>query len=75
MPSSEGGGSTLLGGRLQRVQQDPTSGRVTLYFEGLSPNFVEQVFNGQLSVNLRDYLNALEQVYVLIGQYRARRGR
>ncbi len=65
--------ATLLGGYLQKVTQDPASGRVTFYFEGLSPNFLQDAFNGKLTVNLRDYIDALERVQALIAQYRARR--
>ncbi len=65
--------ATLLGGRLQEVTQDPASGRVTFHFEGLSPNFLQDTFNGKLTVNLRDYIDALERVQALIAQYRARR--
>ncbi len=64
--------ATLLGGHLQEVIQDPASGRVTFYFEGLSPNFLQDTFNGKLTVNLRDYIDALERVQALIAQYRAR---
>ena len=65
--------ATILGGHLQKVTQDPSSGRVTFYFEGLSPNFLQDAFNGKLTVNLRDYIDALERVQALIAQYRARR--
>ena len=65
--------ATLLGGHLHEVIQDPASGRVTFYFEGLSPNFLQDTFNGKLTVNLRDYIDALERVQALIAQYRARR--
>ncbi len=64
--------ATLLGGHLHEVIQDPASGRVTFYFEGLSPNFLQDAFNGKLTVNLRDYIDALERVQALIAQYRAR---
>ncbi len=67
--------ATLLGGRLQEVTQDPASGRVIFYFEGLSPTFLQDAFNGELTVNLRDYLNALEQVQTLIHQVKAGRHR
>ncbi len=65
--------ANVLGGRLLQVVQDPTSGRLTFYFQGLSPTFVDDAFNGDLTINLRDYLNALEQMNMLIAQYRARR--
>lgn len=67
--------ATLLGARLARTTQDPATGRVTFYFEGLAPDFLEQAFNGDLTVNLRDYLSALDHVNALIAQYRARRHR
>ncbi len=67
--------AALLRGRLQRVTQDPASGKVTFYFQGLPSDFLEQIFNGEVTVNLRDYLSSLEHVQALIAQYRARRGR
>ena len=67
--------ATLLGGHLREVTQDPASGRVTFYFEGLSPNFLTDTFNGKLEVNLRDFIAALDQVMGLIHQFRARRDR
>lgn len=65
----------LAGGRLQQIAQDPTTGRLTFIFSDLPPTFVQDVFNGDMTVNLRDYINALEQVHALIAQYRARRER
>ena len=67
--------ATILGGRLQDVVQDPVSGRLTFYFEGLSSTFVQDAFNGELNVNLRDFIAALDQVMGLIHQFKARRGR
>ena len=67
--------ATLLGGRLARTTQDPGTGRVTFHFQGLAPDFLEQTFNGELMVNLRDYISALDHVNALIAQYRARRAR
>lgn len=67
--------ATLLGGHLERVLQDPTSGRLTFYFSGLPSTFVTDAFNGSLTVNFKDFVAALEQVHTLIAQYRARRGR
>ncbi len=66
-------GAVALGGRLERVDQDPASGRLTFFFEGLSPTFVHDAFNGDLTVNLLAFLNALEQMNMLIAQYKARR--
>ncbi len=68
-------GATLHGGRLTNVTQDPASGRLTFYFEDLSPTFIQDTFNGALVVNLRDYIAALDQVMGLIHQFKARRGR
>ena len=68
-------GATLHGGRLVNVTQDSASSRLTFYFEGLSPSFVTDVFNGQLDVNLKDYIAALDQVMGLIHRVRARRAR
>lgn len=65
--------AAVLGGRLQSVVQDPRSGRLTFNFTDLPAHFVESAFNGEITVNLRDYLSALEHVQVLIAQYRARR--
>ncbi len=67
--------ATILGGRLQNVTQDPVSHRLTFHFEGLSPTFVQDAFNGELTVNLRDYISALDQVMGLIHQFKARRER
>ena len=67
--------ATLLGGRLKNVEQDPISHRLTFYFEGLPSTFVQDAFNGELTVNLKDYIAALDQVMGLIHQFRARRGR
>jgi len=67
--------ATLLGGRLARTTQNPATGKVTFIFEGLAPDFLERVFNGEITVNLRDYLGALEHVNALLAQYRARRER
>ncbi len=67
--------ATLLHGHLEHVTQDPTSGKVTFHFQNLPHDFLEQIFNGELTVNLRDYLSALEHVNALIAQYRARRAR
>lgn len=65
----------LLGGRLSEVLVDPRSARVTFLFDGLPADFMEQMFNGQTTVNLRDYLDSLERVQMLIAQFRARAGR
>lgn len=65
--------ATLRGGRLKNVIQDPTSGRLTFYFENLSPTFVQDAFNGEFNVNLKDYIAALDQVMGLIHQFKARR--
>ncbi len=65
----------LLGGRLEKVDWDPNLGKVVFHFRGLSPDFLEQVFNDELKVSLKDYLSALEHVNALIAQCRARRGR
>lgn len=67
--------ATLLGGQLQRVAHDPASGRLIFFFSGLSPTFVQDAFNGELTVNLRDFIAALERVQTLIAQHKARRGR
>jgi len=67
--------ATILGGRLKDVVQDPVSSRLTFYFEGLPPTFVEDAFNGELTVNLRDFISALDQVMGLIHQVKAKRGR
>ncbi len=67
--------ATILGGRLQKVLQDPVSGRLTFLFDGLSPTFVEDAFNGELTVNLRDFISALDQVMGLIHQVKAKGGR
>ncbi len=68
-------GATLHGGRLVNVTQDPASGRLTFYFEGLPPNFVQDTFNGELTVNLRDFISALDHIMGLIHQFKARRER
>ena len=68
-------GATLHGGRLVNVTQDSASGRLTFYFEGLPPNFIQDAFNGDLTVNLKDFISALDHVMGLIHQFRARRGR
>lgn len=62
----------LFGGKLPDVTQDPSSGRLTFFFENLPPNFVQDAFNGELSVNLRDFIAALDQVMGLIHQFKAR---
>jgi len=64
----------LLGGQLSDIVHDPKSGRVTFIFDGLPANFLVCAFNGETVVNLRDYLDALERVQMLIAQYRARNG-
>jgi hypothetical protein len=64
----------LLGGRLSDILHDPRSGRVTFVFDGLPSDFMTRAFNGETVVNLRDYLDALERVHMLIAQYRARSG-
>ncbi len=68
-------GATLHNGRLTNVTQDPASGRLTFYFEGLSPTFVQDAFNGDLTVNLRDFISALDHIMGLIHQFKARRER
>lgn len=68
-------GATLHGGRLVDVKQDPASGRLTFYFEGLPPNFVTSAFNGDLTVNLKDFISALDHIMSLIHQFKASRGR
>ena len=65
----------LRGGRLEKVEWDPVLGKVVFHFRGLSPDFLEQVFNDELKISLKDYLSALEHVNALIAQCRARRGR
>ncbi len=67
--------ATVEGARLERCTQDPISGRVVFHFRGLSSDFLERIFNGEMQVSLRDYLSALEHTNALIAQYRARRGR
>ncbi len=67
--------ATLLRGHLSRVTQDPISGKVIFHFRDLPSDFLQQIFNGELQVSLRDYLSALEHANALIAQYRARRGR
>jgi hypothetical protein len=66
--------ASVLGGRLRRVSQDP-SGRVVFAFEGLPDDFLASTFNGDVTINLRDYISALEQVQGVIAQYRTRRAR
>ncbi len=67
--------ATLRGGRLEKVAWDPALGKVVFHFRGLSPDFLEQVFNDELKVSLKDYLSALEHVNALIAQCRVGRGR
>ncbi len=68
-------GATLHNGRLVNVTQDPASGRLTFHFQGLSPNFSQDVLNGDLTVNLKDFISALDHIMSLIHQFKARRGR
>ncbi len=67
--------ATIMGGHLQEITQDPTSNRLIFYFDGLPATFVRDAFNGELTVNLRDFIAALDQVMGLIHQFRARRER
>lgn len=64
--------ATVTGGRLERIDQDPASGRLTFVFENLPPTFMRDAFNGELTVNVRDFIAALDQVMGLIHQYKAR---
>ena len=65
----------VLGGRLVRTTEDPATGRITFHFQGLAPDFLEQAFNGNLVVGLREFISALDHVNALLAQYRARRHR
>ena len=67
--------ATVLGGKLRDVVQDPASGRLTFFFEGLSPTFVQDCFNGEIQVSVRDFIAALDQIMGLIHQFKARKGR
>ncbi len=67
--------ATIMGGHLQEITQDSTSNRLIFYFDGLPATFVQDAFNGELTVNLRDFIAALDQVMGLIHQFRARRER
>ncbi len=44
----------------------------TFVFENLPPTFMRDAFNGELTVNVRDFIAALDQVMGLIHQYKAR---
>ncbi len=67
--------ATIMGGHLQEITQDPTSNRLIFHFDGLPTTFVQDAFNGELTVNLRDFIAALDQVMSIIHQFRAQRGR
>jgi hypothetical protein len=63
----------LLGGKLERLDVDSSTGRVTFIFSGLPTDFLEQAFNGGVRVVLKDYIAGLESVQALLAQCRARR--
>ena len=65
----------LIGGHLERIDCDPGTHRVAFVFSNLPADFLERVFNGDLSVSLRDYIASLEQVQALIAKYKARTAR
>ena len=65
----------LLGGKLERLDLDASSGRVTFIFSNLPTDFLEQAFNGQLRVVLKDYIAGLESVQAVLAQCRARLAR
>jgi len=59
------------GARLADYLED--GDRLVFVFEGLSPTFVKDVVNGDVSVCLRSYIAALEHIQSLMAQWRARR--
>lgn len=68
-------GALCLGGRLQRITEDPASGRLTFHFTGLPAAFLEATVNDDVRVSLRGYMDALERLQGLVVQSRARRAR
>lgn len=67
--------ATAVGGHLEDVTEDLSSSRLVFHFTGLSPTFMQDVFNGTMVVPVRDFISALEHVNSLIFQYKARKRR
>jgi hypothetical protein len=65
--------ASALGGHLVRTTENPVTRRLEWSFRGVPPDLLERVIGDAVSVSAKKMLASLEEMHVLLLQYRRRR--